>query len=254
MKVTAFIGSGRKQHTYRAAELFLQKLQAQGNVDYEIVRLSEYSVKPCTGCRKCLDKGSEFCPLKDDRDLLIEKINSSDGVIFATPNYAFQVSGLMKNFLDRMAFILHRPRYFDKTFTSIVAQGISQGGKITAYLDFIGRGLGFKTVRGSLIKTLEPMTESGITKIEKAIDSQSRKFYRLMTGNKNPVPSLFWLMAFRMGRTSIKKMLNEEWRDYTYYRDNGWFESDYFYPVKLNTFKMLAGKLIDRFALKIIRI
>lgn len=35
MKVTAFIGSGRKKHTYRAAEMFLQKLQALGDVDYE---------------------------------------------------------------------------------------------------------------------------------------------------------------------------------------------------------------------------
>jgi len=253
MKITAFIGSGRKQHTYRAAEFFLQKLQAQGDVDYEIVRLSDYSIQPCRGCRQCLDKGSEFCPLKDDRDLLIEKINCSDGVVFATPNYAFQVSGMMKNFIDRMAFILHRPRYFGKTFTCIVAQGISQGEKITEYLDFIGRGLGFNIIKGCCIKTLEPLTEAGRAKIEKTIDSHSRKFYQVLTGSKNPVPSMFWLMAFRMARTSVKKMLDEKWRDYTYYRDNGWFESDYFYPVKLNPAKKLAGKLVDRFALKIIR-
>jgi hypothetical protein len=160
---------------------------------------------------------------------------------------------MMKNFLDRMAFILHRPRYFNKTFTSIVAQGISQGGKITAYLDFIGRGLGFKTVKGSCIKTFEPITEAGREKIEKAIDKNSMRFYRLMTRSKNPVPSLFWLMAFRMARTSMKKMLDEKWRDYTYYRDKGWFESDYFYPVKLNPVKKLAGNLFDRLALRIIR-
>jgi multimeric flavodoxin WrbA len=30
-------------------------------------------------------KGEEFCPLKDERDLLIEKMMSSDGVVFACP-------------------------------------------------------------------------------------------------------------------------------------------------------------------------
>lgn len=254
MKVTAFIGSGRKQHTYRAAELFLQNLQALGDVDYEIVRLSDYSITQCKGCRLCIDKGSEFCPLKDDRDLLIEKINSSDGVVFATPNYAFQVSGMMKNFLDRIAFIFHRPRYFGKSFTSIVTQGISQGGKIVKYLDFVGRGLGFNITKGICIKTLEPFTESSFAKMETSINCHSTRFYGSLTGCRNPVPSMFWLMVFRMARTSMRRMLNEKCRDFIYYRDKGWFESDYFYPVKLNVFKKLAGKIFDSLALRIIRI
>ena len=253
MKITAFIGSGRKQHTYRAAEKFLQNVQALGNVDYEIVRLSDYRIDTCRGCRLCLDKGSEYCPLKDDRDLLIEKMNSSDGVVFATPNYAFQVSGMMKNFLDRISFIFHRPRYFGKVFTSIVTQGISQGEKINDYLDFVGRGLGFNTIKGCCVKTLEPITEPAKAKIDEAIDSHSSKYYKAMTGSKHPVPSLFWLMAFRMARTSMKKMLNDECRDYIYFRDNGWFESDYFYHVKLNPVHKLAGKLVDKFALRLIR-
>jgi len=33
---------------------------------------------------------------------------ASDGVIFATPNYSFQVSGIMKVFLDRLGFAFHR--------------------------------------------------------------------------------------------------------------------------------------------------
>ena len=55
---------------------------------------------------------------------------ASDGVVFATPNYSFHVSGLMKLFVDRLAFNFHRPRFFGKTCTSIVTQGIAGGGKI----------------------------------------------------------------------------------------------------------------------------
>jgi multimeric flavodoxin WrbA len=253
MKVTAFIGSGRKQHTYKASEKFLQNLQSLGKIEYEIVRLSDYNLGTCKGCRLCLDKGEEFCPFKDDRDKLIEKMKNSDGVIFASPNYSFQVSALMKIFLDRLGFFFHRPLFFGKTFTCIVSQGIVKGGDIVKYLNFIGKGLGFNVVKGCCIKTLEPMTAEGQKKIDRIIDRQSKRFFLQLTKNQYPAPSLFWLLGFRMARTSIKKMLDENWRDFTYFREHGWFESDYFYPVKLNPLKKLAGKVFDRMAIQLIR-
>ena len=245
MKVTAFIGSARKKHTYRAAENFLQNLHSLGNIEYEIVRLSDYNLETCKGCKLCLDKGEELCPLQDDRDKLIEKMMNSDGVIFASPNYSFQVSALMKLFLDRLGFVFHRPRFFGKTFTSIVAQGIYGGKDIVKYFNFIGNGLGFNVVKGSCITTLEPITEKGQKKIDEIIDQQSKKFYAKLIKKEYPTPSLFKLMIFRMSRSSIKIMLNENYKDYTYYKEKGWFESDYFYPVRLNPLKKLTGKFFD---------
>jgi len=245
LKVTAFIGSARKKHTYRAAENFLQNLHSLGNIEYEIVRLSDYNLETCKGCKLCLDKGEELCPLQDDRDKLIEKMMNSDGVIFASPNYSFQVSALMKLFLDRLGFVFHRPRFFGKTFTSIVAQGIYGGKDIVKYFNFIGNGLGFNVVKGSCITTLEPITEKGQKKIDEIIDQQSKKFYAKLIKKEYPTPSLFKLMIFRMSRSSIKIMLNENYKDYTYYKEKGWFESDYFYPVRLNPLKKLTGKFFD---------
>ena len=151
MKVTAFVGSGRKRHSYSACEGFLHNLELLGKIECEIVRLSDFNIGTCKGCRVCFDKGEEFCPFKDDRDLLVEKMKNSDGVIFASPNYSFQVSSLMKIFIDRLAFTFHRPRFFGKTFTSIVVQGIGKGEEIVKYLDFIGKGMGFNVVKGCCI-------------------------------------------------------------------------------------------------------
>jgi len=160
----------------------------------------------------------------------------------------------MKIFLDRLAFCFHRPCFFGKTFTSIVVQGIGKGEDIVKYLDFVGKGMGFNVVKGCCLKTLEPMTEKSQREFDRIIDMQSQKFYAQLVRSEYPSPSLWWLMVFRMGRTSMHKMLDENWRDYNYYRDKGWFESDYFYPVKLNLFKKLTGKIFDKLALKIIRI
>jgi multimeric flavodoxin WrbA len=255
MKVTSFIGGGRKnKSTYNTTLQFLKKLQLLGNIEYEIISLSDFHLEICKGCKLCFEKGEEFCPLHDDRDILIEKIINSDGIIFATPNYSFQVAARMKIFLERLGFVFHRPRFFGKAFTSIVVQGIYGGKKITEYFNFIGKALGFNVIKGCCLRTLEPMTEKGQKKIDKIIDNQSKKFYSKLIKKEYPTPSLFKLMMFRMSRTSLKLMLNEKYEDYRYYKEKGWFESDYYYPVKLNQFKKITGKLFDMIATRIVRI
>ncbi|MBN1496313.1 MAG: flavodoxin family protein [Spirochaetes bacterium] len=246
MKVIAFIGSNRKKYTYVASERFLKNLQSLGNIDCEIIVLSDYNLQICKGCRVCLDKGEEFCPLKDDRDLLIDKIINSDGVLFATPNYSFHVSGIMKVFLDRFGYLFHRPRMFSKTFTSIVAQGLYGGKVIIKYFNFIGEALGFNVVKGIVMTTVEPMSDKRQLAINKDIDNLSRKFYKQLVNKEYPKASLKGLMAFRMGRSSIKTMLDEKWRDYQFYKDKGWFESNYYYKVKMSSLKKVLGKLFDK--------
>ena len=245
MKVTAFVGSARKKHTYNATEKFLQKLQSLGDIEYEIVQLSDYDLKTCKGCIQCFNIGEEFCPLKDDRDKLLEKMNNSDGIIFSSPNYSFNVSGLMKIFLDRLGFIFHRPRFFGKAFTSIVVQGFYRGNKIIEYFNFFGKGLGFNVVNGSYLNSLEPMTEKEQKKTDRILEKQSKKFYSTLIKREYPIPSFFKLMIFRMARTSIRLMLDDSKRDYTYYKQNGWFGSLYYYPVELNLIKKLAGRFFD---------
>jgi multimeric flavodoxin WrbA len=247
-RVIAFVGSARKKHTYNAVCQFLENLRSLGDVETEIVRLSDYRIETCRGCKACTDKGEEFCPFKDDRDVLIEKIAASDGVIFASPIYSFQVSAFMKIFLDRLGFIFHRPRFFGKTFTDIVVQGIYGGPKIVKYLDFVGSFLGFNTVKGSVIISLEPMTDKQQKKNDRVLARHSRKFYERLMKPAPSTPTLFKVMIFRMSRTSLKLILDDSYRDYTYYRDKGWFESDYFYPVRLGVIKKAAGRLFDSFA------
>jgi len=250
MKVTAFIGSARKKHTYKSTESFLKKLQLFGNVDYEIIRLSEYNLGTCKGCKLCLDRGEELCNLKDDRNTLLEKMKNSDGIIFASPNYSFHVSALMKQFLDRLGFFFHRPQFFGKTFTSIVAQGVYGGNKIVKYFNFIGKALGFNVVKGICVTNLEPVSEKTIIKNEKRIEKLARKYYRQLVKHELPNPSLFDLFIFRMSRTSMKIKQDKSFRDYNYYTEKGWFKSDFFYPVKLSATKKLIGRFFDAMARK----
>jgi multimeric flavodoxin WrbA len=247
--VTAFVGSARKRGlTYAATHQFLDNLQSFGDVQGEIVVLSECNLGVCRGCKTCFERGEERCPLKDDRDVLIEKMMTSDGVIFASPNYSFQVSAIMKVFLDRLGFVFHRPRFFGKTFTSIVAQSIYGGDKIVSYLDFVGNGLGFNTVKGWCVKALEPIVVKEQQKIDKALAGQSRRFHERLKEPAYPVPTFVNLMAFRMSRTSMRLVLDDRSRDYSYYKEKGWFESQYYYPTRLGALKRAGGSLFDSIA------
>jgi NAD(P)H-dependent FMN reductase len=200
-------------------------------------------------------RGEELCPLHDDRDVLIEKMTRSDGVVFASPTYSFQVSALMKAFLDRLGFALHRPRFHGKAFTSVVVEGLLGGGDVVKYLDLVGRCLGFNVVKGCCVTckknpntALEPMMDRELRKMEEALARQSRRFHEQLSSPAFPVPSMLQLFGFRMARTSIMLEQGEDYRDYAYYRDHGWFESDYFYPTRLGTLRRVAGAAFDRMA------
>ena len=60
--------------------------------------------------------------MKDDRDWIVQKIESSEGVILASPNYATNVTWLMKNYIDRFAYTLHRPKYFNQKFMLLITR------------------------------------------------------------------------------------------------------------------------------------
>lgn len=247
--VTAFVGSGRKQRglTYKATRQFLNNLEAYGDVQTEIVFLSEHELGLCRGCKLCFERGEERCPLKGDRDFLLEKMLASDGIVLASPNYSFQVSSTMKAFLDRLGYVFHRPIFFGKTFTGIVAQGFIGGDKIEKYLRFVGTCLNCNVVKGSCITALEPATEKDLQKMSKALARHSRRFHAQLAKPFQAAPSLFQLMGFRMGRTCVKQTLSSSDRDYVHYRDRGWFDSDYYYPTALGPQKRVLGRLFDWF-------
>lgn len=254
--VTAFVGSARKHGvTYRATRQFLDNLQSFGDVRSEVVFLSEYAVGLCRGCKACFIRGEEFCPLHDDRDVLIQKMMRSDGVVLASPVYSFQVSAHMKAFLDRLGFAFHRPRFHGKAYTSIVVEGLFGGRQVVKYLDLVGRALGFNVVQGSRIvcrknpdTAHEPIVDEERRAMDRSLTQQCTRFHEQLTSPPFPEPTMLQLFGFRMARTSIKAELADDRRDHAYYREHGWFDSDYYYPTKLGPLKTAAGAAFDRIA------
>ncbi len=246
-KITAFVGSARKKNTYKATAQFMNNLHALGEVETEIVVLTDYKLGICRGCQLCVNKGESLCPLKDDRDVLFDKITASDGVVFATPNYTWNMSGIMKVFLDRFGFAIHRPRFFGITFTSIVTQAMGRGDKIVDYFDDTAFTLGFNTLKGLTITGFDPKTEKQQQKADRDLAKLSQRFYNLLVKPAFPAPTLLQLLGFRMARTMVKQT-EPGMVDHRYFADKGWFNADYYYATSLGMVKKAVGSLADQMA------
>lgn len=105
MKITAFNGSprGESGNTNVMVKAFLEGAEAAG-ADVENIFLANKEINHCKACYYCATSGGE-CSIKDDMGDLMSKFLDSDIVVFATPLYVYNVSGIMKAFMDRMISI-----------------------------------------------------------------------------------------------------------------------------------------------------
>jgi len=84
-------------------------------VEAERVFLREFMIQPCTGCERCR-KDKTCTRLYDGMHLLYPKILESTGLILGSPTHNYNVTALVKAFIDRLypffEFTEDRPRKY----------------------------------------------------------------------------------------------------------------------------------------------
>ena len=111
MKITVFNGSmrGARSITHFIVNEFLKGVEEAG-ADVENVFLVKKKIAHCRGCLTCWIKTPGQCLYNDDMASLLEKYLASDIVVMASPVYTENVTGLMKDFMDRLIPIMD-PRF-----------------------------------------------------------------------------------------------------------------------------------------------
>lgn len=87
-------GSNRKNNSYK----FLDKIKTKDDIFYS---LKDLDIKYCLGCNACQKNDDNHCVLKDDMYKIYEAIDKCDKIIIMSPIYMNQITGILKNVIDR---------------------------------------------------------------------------------------------------------------------------------------------------------
>ena len=244
MKILAICGSPRKGGTFKVLDAMKEKYP---DIDYEILMLKDMNLKDCHGCYACINRGPDKCPLNDDRDVILKKMEDADGVIFATPTHTRHVTALMKKFMDKLGYIAHRPYFFDK-YALFIATCKGFGADLAnEYMSSNIGQYGFNVV-SSLDLYVSTKSEAE-TKYNK---EQTAKAFEKLTsaiqkGEKSK-PKFGHLVYFHIFKAISELNKKEGIADYEYYKD----KTDYYYDIKIPFYKMkfakwIAGKEVKKF-------
>jgi multimeric flavodoxin WrbA len=138
MKVVGIDGSPRKNGN--TEKLLKQVLagaaEAGSNTTY--LKIADLELNYCQGCGACRAAGE--CVMKDDMEVLVDEIQKSDVIVLSSPIYAWQVSGHLKVFMDRLCRLL-TPTYSSrlqgaKKIAFVYTQGNPDGDRFKPYMDY----------------------------------------------------------------------------------------------------------------------
>ncbi|QGP91324.1 NAD(P)H dehydrogenase [Neomoorella glycerini] len=129
MKILAINGSHRKgKNTARLLAAVLEEARSLG-AETELLELTDYHIKPCIACNRCLR--AIACSIRDDdMQALAEKMLAADAIVLGSPVYIANVTGLMKNFMDRTRW-LHMVKnvLHGKVGAAVTHAGLRNGGQ-----------------------------------------------------------------------------------------------------------------------------
>jgi multimeric flavodoxin WrbA len=100
MKVLGLVGSVRKLgNSEILTKEALMGAEEEG-ATVEILRLTDYDVRPCRGCAACLFQEGG-CVIEDDAKVIFAAMTASDGIIVGAPCYILEATAIVKQLIDR---------------------------------------------------------------------------------------------------------------------------------------------------------
>ncbi len=124
-----------KGNSARLAEEFFKGAKEAGN-DVEFVSLHDKTIGFCRGCLAC--QTTLRCVIRDDADIIREKMLNADVLVFATPVYYYGISGQLKTLLDRCNPLYSSDYKFREVYLLFTAAEDSEDAKQRTLDNFDG--------------------------------------------------------------------------------------------------------------------
>lgn len=132
---------------------FLKGARDEG-VTTEEIQLRDYQFQPCIGCERCR-KDKRCTGLLDGMQLIYPKIREASGLIAITPIYNYNMTALLKSFIDRLYcfynFSDERPGYWSSQLAGQGRKAIIAAVGEQATREEGGMDLTLDTLRRSIV-------------------------------------------------------------------------------------------------------
>lgn len=243
MKILAVMGSPRKGESYKVLQLIEARLQQKEDVEFESILLKDYNLGQCKGCHLCIFKEGHQCPLNNDMPKIEEKMQNADGIIMITPLYSQHVTALLKNYIDQLSYLWHRPRYFGKKAMVIATGGAIFKGTLN-FMAETAKRWGYHVTNRIGIPHLDSLTDSFKEKILTKLDKEVDGFYANIKNGRHPIPSFGDVMWFEMWKGNSIVLKDSYPADYEYWAEKGWINGSYYYSTNISVWKRLGVKLV----------
>ena len=159
------------------------------------------------------------------------------------------MTALLKNFMDRFAFTMHRPRFFHQPTLIVCVTGIV-GLKETIKSMAAVRFCGFPVIDsvGAIFADDDLLSEKDKAKIERNIDKSARKFADIVSGKKKLSPTFESMVQFRVQQAIFSLIKERNPADYAYFESRNWLNTDtpYFTEVDVNPIKDFFARRIAK--------
>lgn len=255
MNVLVISGSPRKKDSYLICREIGNELKKYDSaIDFEYLQLSESDILDCKGCGICFQKSELLCPCREDEISDIkEKMKNADAIILSCPVYAYQVTGQMKKFIDRLSYLFHRQELWGKPVLIVITTDGGGSKQVYKYLKMTVSGWAMDLVGD--VQIISPMyfenrEPKGVfqynkriyAKGQKKIKIMAKKLYEKMSQPNNKVPTYYDIFLF----SCLRSKIYTSDADRIYWKEKGWIDAPYFYNVKLNPIKRVFGKGMKR--------
>lgn len=247
MKILTIIGSPRKKgNSYHAAKDLEEEMKKKGNYEFEYLFLKDVNLEACKGCFNCVTRGIKFCPIKDDRQMIEDKMEEADGLVMVSPVYVMTVSALLKNFIDRVAYLCHRPVYHRKKALIMCTTGGIGIKETLNYMETVVEGWGYKVNgRCGLVTAPWPATDGLKKKNTKILEKSAQKFDSSLKSIENEKigkikVSIKDYMTFRIFQTISRNVKDYMPADSQFYENK-----EYYQPARISILtKIITGIML----------
>lgn len=249
MKILVIIGARKNGNTEEIIKYFEKKTCELMECEFEYLYLHDSNIDFCTGCHNCIFIGEDKCPHYSKVKLIEDKILFSDGIILASPGYMFSVTGIMKNFLDHVAYNCHRPKYFGKKAFLISSCTKWQEKSVFTPMQTWISGAGFGFAGKAFVDMLPfPLNKEEINKRRKIIGQAAIKFYTELKKTSEIKPDFGGIIIFHVFRTLCKIAPKILKADYEYFKNKNAYDKNtrWYIPIKVSNFKHYLANYMEK--------